>query len=357
MTNKPYDRNDNDTYVERYSSVMATDVEVHMFQNPNAGVVYVGGVRGDFSTESAIRAKNNVLKFPTSTLTGLIKIKEIDLNTLLPMSLVQRYERTEAQMDHPHKTPIFYDTKLNKFVVLMDYRFLRDIRVDELGLPGERDKKIHKIYIDKKDDTKSYLGILFDSVSDIEKYCNPATVADSTSNPYNIALEAYQLYKMSLQGGEKVIVVKYRALERDRTDLFPRSVHKAKESIVAKTFDFEYAVAVRFGKRYYLCDEQGKIIQSTTFLMDKAKEQGAPSTEQDFFGGRVSNKEDHSDVFVTAYSDAQLKLVAALSERMHAVHTELCELFRSATNKDNGLDSPVLSLPDSGYLKLIGSDK
>ena len=54
-------------------------------------------------------------------------IKKKKLGTLYPMSFVQRYELEEDNLEYYQNTPVFFDPKKEKFVVLMDYRFCRDI--------------------------------------------------------------------------------------------------------------------------------------------------------------------------------------------------------------------------------------
>lgn len=44
---KPYDKNDNDTYVEKYSNNPVKDVEIHMYQDPKGRSHGGNGIYGD----------------------------------------------------------------------------------------------------------------------------------------------------------------------------------------------------------------------------------------------------------------------------------------------------------------------
>lgn len=346
MTKRPYDRNDNDTYVERYSSIMARDVEIHMFKNDSGRVTDAGNIRGDFSVESGRTAQNNVLRFPTAASTGLVKIKNSTLHTLVPMSLVHRYELEEDHLTYRQVVPVFYDSKLDKFVLIMDYRFLRDVSMKELMPEKTEERKWLKIYQDKKQPDIKYLGLLFDSMADLDNACQPKN-RDGAENAFSYVLSAYTFYKMSLQGGEKVIIVKFGTHLNESPKLF-KSLDRSslKSGLKTSEFHFEYTVAVRFGKRYYLCDDQGNIQQKTSFHLDKAKEQdGIAMINQMGFAALGFSVDTNHDVFVVAYSDEQLQLIDNLSRKLNDLHKELCEFFRSGIDKDNTLDRPLLRIP------------
>lgn len=346
---KEYDRNDNDTYVEMLSKNMVMDVELHMHRDPD-GHVRSGNILGHFSVESRLRAENNVLHFPKASDTTLIKITDKKLSTLVPMSLVSRYELNESQLDFSHKTPIFYDNKINKFVVLFDYRFLRDIKINELNL----ETKQYKTYHDKKQKNIMYFGLTFDSMDDVEEQCSPRS---TKTGVFHDVKESYKFYKMSLQGGEKVILVNFLTSENEQIKMFDFNLAKYLENcITARSFDIEYAVAVRFDKRYYFVDKNGEILQSSAFSLDKEKQQsnGDGKDETRNMGFLVGRKK-HS-VFVCPYSDEQFALIEALSKKMNDIHTEFSNLFKNSTNNTNQLDSPITSLPENGFIKLIGNN-
>lgn len=358
-TDKPYDRNDNDTYVEIYSMNPADDVEIHMYQDPKGGVLMGGSnkIRGNFSVESRLKAANSVLQFPTASETGLVKITDRQLPTFMPMSLVSRYNLSEERLTYTQKTPVFYDTKVNKFIVLLDKRFLRDIKIAELALG---DKNPHyRTYKDKKNGCLDYFGMLFDSMDDIVKQC--AVNTKHENQPFFNFLRAYQFYKMTLQEGEKVIIVQFRSEENKQSHLFGYDMSKfVDKGLTSRSFNIEHAVAVRFGLRYYFCDENGKILQNSAFHLDKYLQQKKEDTALNHaltlanFSKRVMDKKE---VFVTAYSEEQLAIIEALSKRMYDIQQELCNLFQSATNSEAPLDSSILSLPQQNSIqKFLSKD-
>lgn len=353
MTSKPYDRNDNDTYVERYSSIMARDVEIHMFKNEEGRVIDANNIRGDFSVESTRIAQNNVLRFPTAAAIGLVKIKNSTLRTLVPMSLVHRYKLNEDHLTYKQVVPVFYDSKLDKFVLIMDYRFLRDVSLKELIPEKNEERKWLKVYQDKKQPDTKYLGLLFDSMADLDDACHTRN-RDGDEHAFSYVLSAYTFYKMSLQGGEKVVIVRFGTHINESPKFFKSLDRSAlKSGLNTSEFHFEYAVAVRFGKRYYLCDDQGIVQQKASFHLDKAKEQdGKALANRMGLSALGYSIDNHDDVFIVAYSDEQLQLIEKLSHRLNDLHQELCDFFRSGIDKSNNLDRPLLSLPQekSGLL-------
>lgn len=348
--NKVYNKLDNDTYVDKYSDNIFTDAEIHMFADPSGSSIMGNSIRGKFTVESRIFASNNILKFPTSTMIGIPKIKDVKVYNLIPMTLVHRYNHKEDELKIHHKSPVFYDTTANKFVLMLDHRFIRDISITELNI---EDKSIYKIYKDKKNKDNNYIGILFKSIEELEESYNK----DNKSNPFTVFLDAYKLYKMTIQGGEKVIVLKVASLENKNVGLFNHNLKKhIGNSMTTRQFQFEYAVFVRFDKRYYLCDNNGNIIQSSSIIIDKEKDQLntennmlSKLTEISLFG---TGEDSHT--FIVPYSIEQLDIIESISKRIHAIHNELRDLFINATCPESNFDNPVLSIPkESKKLNLL----
>lgn len=353
MTTKPYDRNNNDTYVEKFSDNIVADVEIHMYRNEKGSSIAGSGIRGNFSVESRIAAQNNVLKFPTATQLGITKIKDIKVDNFIPMTLVQRYNHSEEKLTIHHKTPIFYDQKIDKFVLMLDHRFIRDISISELNI---KDNSIYKIYKDKKNKDFKYIGLLFSTVPEI-------TETKNTDNSFSLFLEAYKFYKMSLQGGEKVIVLKFASSENKHVTLFQFESKKLLgNGLTTRQFDFEYAVFVRFGNRYYFCDNEGNIIQNSSIYIDKKKEQQnidskmlSKLTDLAFYS---RGQGEDNNIFIVPYSEEQLKIIENISKKLHSIHNELCELFNKSTDAESSFDFPVLSISNdsSDLIKRLSSD-
>lgn len=355
IEHKKYDRNDNDTYVEMFSKRMDTDVEIHMFRDEKGSQVCGNNVRGFFSTESAKTAANNVLRFAKATDIGLVKIKDATLTTIVPMSLVQRYELSEENLKYKQKTPIFYDIKIDKFVVLMDYRFLRDVNAEELYLNDF--KKIIKIYKDKRNNNLMHLGLVFETMEHAQKMCSRNNISEN-DDPFEKVHEAYKHYNMAIRGGEKVIIVKFGITENERTKYFGLSNNDfVGKGLTTIGFNFEYAVSVRFGKRYYICDTEGNIFQKSSFHLDKVKAQNSLSTKDIM---SLSNYEralyENEHVFVVPYSDEQFSLIDGLGKRLNALHQELRDLFVGATNKESESDNQIASISDGKgkFLPFLG---
>lgn len=348
---KPYDRNDNDTYVEKLGADPFDDTLLHMFRNEKGRVVGINGILGDFTIESDIKARNNVLHFPGAkdlAKNQLVKIKDKDVTTFYPLSMVHRYELNESNLIYRQKTPIFYDKKIDKFVVLLDYRFARDISALETEFCP--DKELVKIY-PGKEQTFSYVGLVFDSMNDIDNKEVPA---------FEHFLNKYKDYRMTLQKGEKVIILRYKTLKDDRINLLrfshADSNHILGNAIHTQSFYFEHAVAVRFGKRYYLCDQDGTILQKTAFNFDKKKEQAPVSNSQDLRDYRPKIDSD-AETYVVPYSEEQYKIISGLADRLQLIHSELANIFRESTNVNESVDHSVMALTDNSIFKTLEHKK
>ena len=357
---KPYDKNDNDTYVEKYSNNPVKDVEIHMYQDHKGRSHGGNGIYGDFSVESSLRASNNVLHFPKARdvdVNGFTEIKKKKLGTLYPMSLVQRYELEEDNLEYYQNAPVFFDPKKEKFVVLMDYRFCRDIVISELG---NIDGLV--MYNDKKDRSITYIGITYDTIAETTK----------SNATFDALKEAYINYKMTLQQGEKVIIVRTETLDNDKLSIFNRGNYNLSEylgkSIFSTSFDFEFAVAVRFKDRYYLVDEDGLIIRKSAFFLKKDEIQKV-SNKIEVFNAIVANdkqlgaglfgfnESENQTLLVTAYSEQQLEIVKRVKQRIHEIHAELSELFGSTATNSNELDESILSLPTGSTIKRLTDNR
>lgn len=351
MTPKPYDRNDNDTYVEKFSDNMIADVEIHMYRNDKGSSISGSGIKGDFSVESRIAASNNVLKFPSSSKIGIPKIKDIKVDNFIPMTLVQRYNLSEEKLTINHKTPIFYDPKIDKFVLMIDHRFIRDISISELNI---KNNSIYKIYKDKQNTDIKYIGLLFNTIAEISE--------KKTDNSFYLFLEAYKFYKMSIQGGEKVIVLKFASSENKHVSLFESENIKKLlgNGLTTRHFDFEYAVFVRFSNRYYFCDNEGNIIQTSSIYIDKKKEQQKLDSKMlsELSSFSFYSRGEDNNIFIVPYSEEQLKIIENISKKLHSIHNELCELFNKSTDSESSFDSPVLSISNdsSDLIKRLSFD-
>lgn len=326
---KPYDKNDNDTYTETLSTNPVMDAEYHMFRDPK-GHIRSGGIMGYFSEESRQKAENNVLRFPKPTATGLKHINDLKLPTLMPMSLVQRYNLSETNLIHRQRTPVFFDTKEEQFVVLLDHRFLRDIDVKELDIKGMN----CKVYNDKSTQGR-YLGLLSPSINGFREGGNAFIDAIH---------EVYKAYNISLKEGEKVIVLRHMLRKNIRTELFSLKAdqHLVGHGIETDRFDIEYAICVRFGSRYYICDDNGEIIQNSAFELQKDKEQRVESSEvKESLSLRIKGAPDECRLLILDYSEPTLSVIQAIVKKLHSIHSELSCLFELAVDRSRNIDGDI----------------
>lgn len=342
MSDRLYDKFDNDTYVEVLSLDPASDVEAHMFRDPNGRCIGPGRVRGSFSVETKTKAANSVLQFPSAGESGLVSMKKsIKLWLPMPMSLVRRYARKPEGVTYGQSVPVFFDSKLERFVVLMDKRFLRDISASELDLFKQQNKGKFKEYqhVGKTPGLAcTYLGLLYESISAIRE--------DADDSPLRVINKAYKQYNLRIEDGEKVILLKVAQDERSGSLLVGHNFGADLLSrIVRHQFEFEFTIAYRFDSTCYLVSEAGEIIQEGSFHVDKRRDQD--DTIKGFAAiGKVTG---NFALLVLPYTDEQFGLLTRLHARMHELSADIMALVRlhqkPAEKLDSQIDPTAGSLP------------
>jgi hypothetical protein len=347
----PYDKLDNDTYTDVLGATPRDDVLLHMFRDPNGKVTRTAQdgstVTGNFNSESETTARDHVLQFASTKVTGLKIIKTLMLNSLLPMSLVHRHGLCAEKLVHSQQTPIFYDTKNEKFVVLLDKRFLRDMDFIELKVDQElfdRFRKCVEAYPHNAvaGETRN-VGLQFDTIEEIRNSFNK----DVPDSPFGMAKALYRQYRLLQSAGEKVIVIKGLTKFQEEAQLIQGirgdcSTHAMNTS----AYYLEFLVAYRFGRQYYLAKANGELDQSKSFHLDKANHQNPQ--DRSF---RLAESE--SNLLVVPFSDTQIAMLTMLAGKLNAFHDEVMSFLKSSEQKTEVLDAPLGSVQPQGLLQQL----
>jgi len=344
MSKPDYDRFNNDTYVELLSSDPASDAEAHMFRNPKGHTVGPGRTLGDFTVETRQKAANSVLQFPTAGESGLVSVKKFVTVWLpMPMSLVRRYSRKPENLNHGQRVPVFFDTKLERFVILMDKRFLRDIKASELDLFNRENKGVFQEYKHAGKGSavaQSYLGLVYETITAIRE--------DAEHSPLQQLIKAYTQYNLRIEDGEKVILLKVAQDEKSGSLLVG---HKLSADLISQIvrhhFAFEFTVAYRFGDTCYLASQDGKILQEGSFHLDKRRDQDDTLVGFAAIGKQAGN----FALLVLPFSDEQLSLLTRLHRRMHDLSADIMALVRLHQKPLEKLDADID--PTAGALPWI----
>lgn len=347
----PYDKNDNDTYTEILGSTPQADVRLHMFRDPTGryretdrnGV----GIFGNFTSESDAKARDNVLRFAPTKLTGLKLIKTIQLRTLLPMSLVHRYEMGAEKLDHIQSTPIFFDSKLEKFVALMDHRFLRDMSLHELREDEEYWAKFRRMITaypaqPVKGEVTS-IGLLFDTLDELRKSLMER--AEGTS--FQILEMLYKGYRLSQTGGQKVIIVQGLSTANSRPKLFDKLKSHDHETheLTSSSYNLEFLIAFQFEQRYYAVTKDGKLDQTKMLVLDKQRGQNPSALDE-----LTDDGDKRQTMLILPYTEEQHQMLLALSNRLSSFHQEIMNFFKGSEVHQERLDAP---LGQNGHTSLL----
>lgn len=342
--NTAYDRSNNDTYVERYSLSPVSDAEAHMFQDPAGRTIGPDRVSGNFTTETKIKAENSVLHFPEARQAGLISLnKSFKIETPMPMSLVRRYERSVDGLTHAQKTPVFFDSRSEQFVVLLDERFLRDIEPTELALKSEPLKDKVQVYYPPRGRERPgfpcYLGLMFSSIEEIRK--------NEDHGPLKSIIAAYRQYNLRIEDGEKVILLKVAHDDGHDSLLVGRGLaNNLLKRITNHRFRFEFVVAYRFGTTCYLQNQDGGIDQAASFHLDKI---GQQNRDEKSLAGYIHS--DGAQLLVIPYTEQQHQLLIKIHSRMTELAKDVQALVELHQRPTEQMDSPID--PGAGALPWI----
>lgn len=340
---KPYDKKNNDTYVEYFSQDLVTDIECHMFGDPN-GNVKMGNHRGFFSVESRITAQNNILQHETAKLLGteykLLKLKEI--NGLLPYSLIKRYKRDLKGIFCRHKTPVFFNTTSEKFVTVMDKRVLRDLE----DYPEFRLKL--KGYIDSGE-----MSIVNTSIGE-QLLLNYETIDDLYKDTNNILKALRQVYEelmVSMSPKEDMIIVAYESTDSSFPLYIGRDINVFKEGLFKNTeINFEFVKACKLADdSFFFYDSDGKLAVSEAFYIDKDKIFSENTQNKEAMHYMLGNK---SSVLVYKYSDKEWDLLLSLKKSIDDLFGELDTVLLAQKSASGGLDIPLTKIVNSGHILL-----
>lgn len=336
-TKKPYDKNDNDTYVEKYSSDMILDVEIHMFKSDKGSSVS-GGVLGNFSEESRQTARNNVLHFPTASDLGLKLLKETKLKSILPYSLMKRYDIELWNVEYTQKTPVFFDVSEEKFVLCMDKRILRDL--SELPKFEKSLSSIDSVEV-KSTSTDSQILIKYDSLSDL--------VSDKTG-AYSAVKDKYRAQLLTLSDENNVIITAYNTDEDVRSYFsnssngisLIKSADTKKLQLKSVNISFEFFKAKMVGEnKFYLYDSDGNLNTSSILNLEKKKyrEDQKNSFQSNsnipmFFG-------DSKAYNISKYSEEDWDALVALRNSLGNVFNDLNTILSKQKSSSNQLDMSI----------------
>lgn len=338
----PYDKKNNDTYIEKYSNDMVLDTEIHMFKNPRGNVVAGAGIIGDFSVESRIAAKNNVLKFPKASDLGLKNLKSIELRQLIPLSLKKRYNKSLGDNIHAQKTPIYYNIETYEFLIPSDYRFLRDLKqlpqfkksIDNLIKNNEI-----RIYPNLNDEM---LFLSFTSLKNIENNYNEK-LKKLNELYINSTLETYP--------NEDVIIITYQLDNNQKTisEGLPKGGSEIFNFVKNSTIDFYFIKAKLVeNSGYYIYDDNNILTNKIIYLNKKSRDSIKQEKNNLFYIG------SNSDFLSIPYSQDDWNKLIKLKKEITSIFLQLNSILKKQKT-NNLLDNPINKL-EQNSLKLISSN-
>ena len=349
---KPYDKKNNDTYVEIYANGLASDVEAHMFKNDSGRVVSFGGIKGDFSVESKIIAENNVLHFESPKSLGVKGLKTMNMRTLVPYSLMKRYSANFLNCDYTQKTPILFDIEKEKFILPMDNRVMRDMKEYPEFRNGLNDLINNGDVSIIEVENESQLLLNYNSINDLK---------NDAGDLYKKIKDLYSSTLMDLYPTEDVIIV-FTAFKNNKENYLGASPQNfsRKEDLNHEfnncSIGFEYIKAKKISdKNYFLYDENDNLLKNKKFYCDKDKiwEEIIESEKRELVGVMLGND---SKILILPYTKLDWDLLSGLKKKMDSIFSELAQILLTQKTTE-GFDGSLQNIEVNEHILLKSVNK
>lgn len=365
MNGENYNPSDNRTYNGAPLAMSPVeDIRLHLAmpkdentRGSSAENSLLGSFFGCSYVETQTKAENSVFHFPkASSISGFIKIESRKITTLMPSSLIERY-KIKGQVTFYQIANIYYSTKSHEFIVLMDERLCKDMTPTEI-LPNEKNPNI-KLFNDKKDNSVVYLGITGKTIIDL---IDNLSLRDKNS-PFYLLKESYQRHFLSLEDGERVIVIRYKTLgnsEISKTHSQSSVPNFSDYDLVAdlmtkQSMDFEFFQAAKIRNLFYLMDESGTINTKSIVYFDE-KETDPEYIKANDKTSMYGEKGGLSFV-IMPYSDDNWNFIKNLNARLSQLCKDLEGFFLSSKTPVGELDKPFSEMKALGQTKFLLIDK
>lgn len=273
---------------------------------------------------------NNVLQFPqVSDFENSVKIKTVKVSTLLPPSLIRRYQREEAPF-YRQSVPIYFNTKSEMFFSPLDKRFPIELASSEFGVVLS--DKIKRTGLSRKS-VQFYLEAkTLKELVDLLK-----SVSKDTDH-----IRHYMNYFVNFNKAERVIILHFdRTLNDGDIDkaLFRGEEHN--QLIEKQSAKWSYFQAVKVDNTLYLMDEEGNIDKKNTLAYDPELFVSSLEPVDNSLGFRLLADKRNVASLIMPYSQDSWNIVTGLHARLNALFDEIQHVLLSAKQGPDMLDKPL----------------
>lgn len=302
----------------------------------------LGSFFGESSVELDEKTGHMVLNFPKATNFNQIKqLKLMNVHGLLPSWMIERYE-IQDEFVYRQKTPIFYDTAKDKFLVFFDTEFFRDLTPSALNFKGDN----LAIYHGK--DKKPYGAFIADSMKELKEVtCN------KKGTPFCNYLNKYRQRFLDATKGQRVIVVAMKHRDENErhsnSDLTGMASYSdpnvVRQLVLRQEAKFELYQGALIDNLIYLMDEDGKINPSAIMVSAKHRRNSKERIKL----------EDHGDytLLMMKYTEKDWNMLKSIHQRLSQLLDELSKFFDSGYNEDQIMDNSVSMISSEKPMLLI----
>jgi hypothetical protein len=304
---------------------------------------------GGHFCESSVEFHEKVLamslNFPKAANFNQVKLlKSVKLPSLFPSWMMERYEKHDDVVLH-HKTPIYYDSKVDKFILFLDTEFFRQTTPTGLNFKNTEHTEAYK-----GKDGKYYAAFKADSMKAL---IDCMSLSDDKS-PLKQYVQLYRQRFLDATKAKRVICLAMKIDCHQNPDNDPNnglpgssirlnsdSASRANREtierlIIAQKTEFELYQGALIDDLIYLMDEEGTI--NPNAIMCSVKHQRQKK--------QIIKMHDHNDFtyLMMPYTEADWNSLKTIHDRMFNLMKDLSNFFSAGYNENELLDMPVTEI-------------
>jgi hypothetical protein len=285
------------------------------------------------------------LNFPKAANFNQVKLlKSVKLPSLFPSWMMERYEKNDEVVLH-HKTPIYYDSKVDMFILFLDTEFFRQTTPTGLNF-----KNTYHTEVYKGKDGKYYAAFKADSMKSL---IDCMSLSDNKS-PLKQYVQLYRQRFLDATKAKRVICLAMKIDCHQNPDNDPNnglpgssirlnsdSASRANREtierlIIAQKTEFELYQGALIDDLIYLMNEEGTI--NPNAIMCSVKHQRQKK--------QIIKMHDHNDFtyLMMPYTEADWNSLKTIHDRMFNLMKDLSNFFSAGYNENELLDMPVTEI-------------
>ena len=299
----------------------------------------IGRVEAHTGTVEASKSSfTNVLYFPSAKDLNMVNIKSLDVNTVYPKVMIERFKMVERAQETRselsslitlrHSANIYFSPSEECFYFFFDERFFQNYAVNSIQhfLPENKNIFVYK----------NLLAIKNKDISELKKYLE--------SEEYIAFLDNYASSFIDFSKGEEVIFLKYKS--SNQNFLLGRNSPDTVDHLFKVSTNIQFVKAIKFGQYLYFYKDGLVYPKYALSLNDR-------ELSINYYNSYKDSKDSYTDTplgIVIKYTEEDWNLLISLHQKLDDISKTLESFFVNSKTEDKlSLDNNF----DHGLLKLM----